>query len=137
MRAHPNFFLYYFVGNKTKGWKTGVSRKQNTSNFPRNQHFLPHDTHTQFVFLKHTFPFTLFPTIWCLTSFNSLSMTLSNQFVVQISNSRTWLKVSFNSNVQQKKVLFECSQNTFAESYSEPSLSNISKMEFLLKIVIF
>ena len=26
--------------------KTGVSRKQNTPNFPKNEHFLPPDTHT-------------------------------------------------------------------------------------------
>ena len=26
--------------------KTGVSRKQSTPNFPKNEHFLPHDKHT-------------------------------------------------------------------------------------------
>ena len=26
--------------------KTGISRKQRTSNFPKNEHFLPPDTHT-------------------------------------------------------------------------------------------
>ena len=26
--------------------KTGVSRKQSTPNFPKNEHFLPPDTHT-------------------------------------------------------------------------------------------
>ena len=35
------------VGNKAKGRiKTGVSRKQTRSNFPKNERFLPPDTHT-------------------------------------------------------------------------------------------
>ena len=43
----------------------GVSRKQSTSNFPKNEHFLPPDMHMYvcvFVFFKHPFwelPFCL------------------------------------------------------------------------------
>ena len=39
--------IFFIVGNKAKGWtsKTGVTRKQSTSNFPKNEHLLP-DTHT-------------------------------------------------------------------------------------------
>ena len=69
--------------------KTGVSRKRSRPNFPKNQHFLPPDTHTYvrayqwvrnfgfsenlacFVFLKHPFwdfrPFALLPTIYLLS----------------------------------------------------------------------
>ena len=62
------------VGNRQKGEsQTGVSRKQGTPNFPKNEHFLPADTCTRtfayqalrnvrfsenlacFVFLKHLF----------------------------------------------------------------------------------
>ena len=32
----------FFVGNKAKG---RISRKQSTPNFPKNEHFLPPDTH--------------------------------------------------------------------------------------------
>ena len=37
-----------FVSNKAKraNLKTGVSRKQSTPNFPKNEYFLPPDTHT-------------------------------------------------------------------------------------------
>ena len=40
--------LRYFVGNKAKGrnLQTGVTRKQGTPNFPKNEHFFPPDTHT-------------------------------------------------------------------------------------------
>ena len=35
------------AGSKAKGnFKTGVSRKQSTPNFPKNEHLLPPDTHT-------------------------------------------------------------------------------------------
>ena len=36
-------YMEHVVGNKAKrgNLKTGVSRKQSTSNFPKNQHFLP------------------------------------------------------------------------------------------------
>ena len=35
------------VGNKARvNLRTGVSRKQSTPNFPKNEHFLPPDTHT-------------------------------------------------------------------------------------------
>ena len=78
---------------------------------------------------------------WCVLTqifFNPLSMILLNQFVViWISNRKKGLKVSIDSNVQQQKVLFGCSWSIFAEPYSEFWLSNISGMEFLLKIVIF
>ena len=45
--------------------KTGVSGKQNTPNFPKNQHFLPPDTHT-YVWYNTRFeirPFDSLPTI--------------------------------------------------------------------------
>ena len=32
--------------------KTGVTRKQSTLNFPKNEHFLPRDTHTSLFFNK-------------------------------------------------------------------------------------
>ena len=35
-----------FAGNNSSNLKTGVSRKQSTTNFPKNKHFLPPDTHT-------------------------------------------------------------------------------------------
>ena len=38
-----------YVGNKTKkgaNLKTDVTRKQSMPNFPKNEHFLPSDTHT-------------------------------------------------------------------------------------------
>ena len=38
------------VGNKAKGRK--VTRKQSTPNFPKNEHFLPSDTHTWSKFSK-------------------------------------------------------------------------------------
>ena len=48
--------MNYFVGNKAKyrisKWakgrisETGVTRKQRTPNFPKNEHVLPSDTHT-------------------------------------------------------------------------------------------
>ena len=37
---------YVFVYFKRTNLKTGVSRKQSTPNFPKNEHFLPPDTHT-------------------------------------------------------------------------------------------
>ena len=39
--------IVQLVGNKTKrvNLKTGVARKQSTPNFPKNEHFLPPDTH--------------------------------------------------------------------------------------------
>ena len=41
------FKTEHIVGNKTKERNTtGVSRKGSTSNFPKNAHFLPLDTHT-------------------------------------------------------------------------------------------
>ena len=73
--------------------------------------------------------------------FNPLSLILSNYLfeliIIWISYSRKWLEVSIDSNVQQSKVLFGYSWNIFAEAYSESCLLNISKMEFLSKIVIF
>ena len=35
---------------KRANLKTGVTRKQSTPNFPKNEHFLPLDTHTQIRF---------------------------------------------------------------------------------------
>ena len=47
-------FLYcscycYIVGNKAKraNLKTEVTRKQNSSKFPKNEHFVPPDTHVR------------------------------------------------------------------------------------------
>ena len=40
---------YHYVGNKAKGRisKKCVTRKQSATNFPKNEHFLPPDTHPQ------------------------------------------------------------------------------------------
>ena len=48
-----HFFHLIIVGNKTKraNLKTGVSRKQSTSNFPKSEHFLPPDRHTYVLFV--------------------------------------------------------------------------------------
>ena len=46
MRAHPVFFYISSVIRQKANLKTDVSRKQSTSNFPKNEHFLLIDTHT-------------------------------------------------------------------------------------------
>ena len=72
-----------FVGNKAKkaNLKTGVSRKQSTPNFPKNEHFLPFEHFLRtcahhgvrnvrfmenlvcFIFLKHPFRDSTFFTV--------------------------------------------------------------------------
>ena len=46
--------LWHFVGNKAEGRisKWVLQEKQSTSNFPKNQHFLSPDTHTNECFKK-------------------------------------------------------------------------------------
>ena len=41
-KSHPKVFFF----GKRANIKTGVSRRQSTSKFPKNKHFLPPDTHT-------------------------------------------------------------------------------------------
>ena len=96
----PSHLLYFWEIIKVAqdfraNLKTGVSRKQSTSNFPKNEHFLPPDTHTYmcvsgdkkcsffgklacFVFLKHPFwdsPFCLISDeIWIVVYIKELFM---------------------------------------------------------------
>ena len=42
-------FFFYIISSVIRqktNLKRGISRKQSRSNFPKNEHFLPHDTHT-------------------------------------------------------------------------------------------
>ena len=42
-------FFFYIISSVIRqkaNLKRGISRKQSRSDFPKNEHFLPHDTHT-------------------------------------------------------------------------------------------
>ena len=60
MRAHPNFFLYYFVGNKTKGeTQNGSFKKTRHVKFSEKRTFLT-PCHAHIIcFLETQFPFCL------------------------------------------------------------------------------
>ena len=45
------FHITSVIWGKRVNLKTGVSRKQSTPNFPKNEHFLPPDAHTYAVFV--------------------------------------------------------------------------------------
>ena len=68
-----NSGFYQFFGNKAKmmNLKTGVSRKQSTPNFPKNEHFLPPDTH-MYVWVSGSKKCWFFLKIWrALFSWNT------------------------------------------------------------------
>ena len=51
LQRGTNILNSLVIGQKMANPKTGVSRKQSTSNFPKKEHFLPPDTYT-YVFLS-------------------------------------------------------------------------------------
>ena len=85
----------HFVGNKGKraNLKTGVSRKKSTPNFPKDEHFLPPDTHTyecasggnvRFLENFKIRPFALLPTTSVMTV--QFYWSPSNIYLFKVNN---------------------------------------------------
>ena len=66
-------FMADFVGNKAKG---GISRKQSTPNFPKNEHFLPLDSSFCFI----TDDLTLYFKVTTITKYHHSSKSYFCQF---------------------------------------------------------
>ena len=109
----------HLVENKAKNLKMGVSRKQSTPNFLKNEHFLPPDTHTYnvcfsknlacFVFLKH--PFWDSPFCLITDDFNhNLNAAMSISFLYLtfweiLRNLFHWTLYSFKTNKTAKALI--------------------------------
>ena len=117
--------------------QNGFSRKQNTSNFPRNEHFLAPDKHT-YLFCWNALallPYYQRFDVWLPSIHSAWHYRISLLFEF-LTAERDW-KFLLIRMFNNRKCSLDIVGIIFAEAYSEPSLSNISKMEFLLKIVIF
>ena len=74
-------FMTDFVGNKAKG---GISRKQSTPNFPKNEHFLPLDSSFCFI----TDDLTLYFKVTTITKYHHSSKSYFCQFHFGLARSR-------------------------------------------------
>ena len=133
------FFLYDFTGNKAQGWiSKRVFQENKTRQIFRETNISYPLVRTHNLFSWNTLallPYYRRFDVWLPSIHSAWHYRISLLFEF-LTAERDWkfLLIRMFSN---RKCSLDIVGIIFEEAYSEPSLSNVSKMEFLLKIVIF